>query len=102
MVEEPPGPWPGDEVLVDCSAYGVAGKHWCRVTYTNYWSAAVYPVKVEIPGRGEGQFKVSELAGVRTPEPVAQVMQQLEVIGRPMDRTKEGFRWRRTGSVGTG
>lgn len=55
----------GQEVLVDTSAYGVPGENWCRVVYTNFWSAAVYPVKVDIPGRGRGQYKATECLQIR-------------------------------------
>jgi hypothetical protein len=61
-------PEPGQEVLVDTTCYGVPGAHWCQVTRVlPAWSAGVYPVKVQVPERGEGQFKLSECQGARWP-----------------------------------
>jgi hypothetical protein len=60
------GPRVGQEVLVDTSCYGVRGQHWCLVVRVlPEWSAGVYPVKVQVPDRGIGQFKASECMGVR-------------------------------------
>jgi hypothetical protein len=57
------GDWPavGDQVLVDTGCYGVQGYHWCPVIRLAPGSAAVYPVKVEVPGRGEGQYAPTEI-----------------------------------------
>jgi hypothetical protein len=51
----------GDRVLVDTTCYGVPGEHWCPVIRLSAGAAAVYPVKVEIPGRGEGQYAAREI-----------------------------------------
>lgn len=62
-----PDPKVGMEVLVDTTCYGVEGPTWCRVTrLLEAWSAGVYPVKVQIPGRGEGQYKRSEIQAMRS------------------------------------
>jgi hypothetical protein len=59
---------PGDEVYVDCTAYGLDGPHWCEVTSLSPGDMAEYPIKAKVPGRGEGQFKGSEVIALRTPE----------------------------------
>lgn len=51
----------GDLVLVDTGCYGPQGYNWCKVTRLAPGSAAVYPVKVEIPGHGEGQYAYTEI-----------------------------------------
>lgn len=65
-------PQPGDEVLVRIDAYtggGGSSLCWCRVTRVlPAWSAGVFPVKVQIPNRGEGQFKRSEIEDYRPRE----------------------------------
>lgn len=53
------------ELLVDTTVYGVVGVHWCRWDRTAPGSAAVYPYKVHIPGRGIGQYKASEIKDIR-------------------------------------
>lgn len=58
-------PQVGDSILVDCTAYGAPGHHWVPVTKTSYWSASTYPIKVQIPGKGEGQFKPEEVVDRR-------------------------------------
>ena len=58
----------GDDVYVDCSAYGVEGYHWCRVTHIAPGSASIYPIKFKVPERGIGQCKASEVIGIRTPD----------------------------------
>lgn len=55
----------GDDVLVDTTPYGVPGYCWCRVTRIAPGSAAVFPIKVQIPSRGEGQYKAIEIADIR-------------------------------------
>lgn len=67
-VRTEPGDFPmiGSEVLVDCEAYtGKPGPVWCTVDAHARGSAAVYPVKVRIPDRGMGQFKLGEIQGER-------------------------------------
>lgn len=59
------GPQVGDEVLVDTTTYGLAGQRWCTVTRLARGSASVYPIKVQIPDRGEGQYKPTEIMEVR-------------------------------------
>jgi len=54
-------PKPGDRVLVNTGCYGVNGYNWCEVTRLAPGSAAVYPIKVEVPGRGEGQYNAAEV-----------------------------------------
>jgi hypothetical protein len=51
----------GDHVQVNTGCYGVPGYHWCRVIRLAPGNAARYPVKVEIPGRGEGQYAPGEI-----------------------------------------
>jgi hypothetical protein len=54
------------EVLVNTYPYSnYNDDQWCLVEAIAPGSAAVYPVKVAIPGRGRGQYKYSELLGVR-------------------------------------
>lgn len=53
----------GDRILIDSTCYGVPGLRWCRVTRLAHGTASVYPIKYEVPGRGEGQCKVSEVKG---------------------------------------
>lgn len=69
---------PGDELLVDVSAYKSmpAGDtlEWCRVQNLAAGSAAVYPYKVEIPERGVGQFRASEVLAWRRPVSVHEVL----------------------------
>lgn len=63
--------WPrvGQEMLVDCSNYAHGmGSQWLRVTRVlPLWSAGVYPLKAMVPGRGEGQWKRSEVLDVQDP-----------------------------------
>ena len=47
--------------LVDTTAYGVDGWHWCEVVEILKGTAAVYPIKVQIPDRGIGQYKEPEI-----------------------------------------
>jgi hypothetical protein len=51
----------GDQVLVDTTAYGVPGQRWCPITRFAPGDAARYPVKVQIPDRGEGQYSATEV-----------------------------------------
>lgn len=90
---EPPGPWPGDEVLVDCTAYGVPGAHWCTVVRRlGEWSAAVYPLKVQIPERGLGQYKLAEVIASRTPDHVADMLGDvLAMTGKRAEREADGY-----------
>jgi len=53
----------GDHIFVDTTCYGVPGVRRCRVTRLAVGSASVYPIKFEVPGRGEGQCKLSEVTG---------------------------------------
>lgn len=57
----------GDELLVDTSAYGVTGTHWCECVGIAPGSASVYPYKVQVPRRGVGQYRASEVLGWRRP-----------------------------------
>lgn len=54
-------------VLVDTTAYGVPGAHWCEVVGVSEGDAAVYPIKVQVPGKGVGQYKQSEVAETGLP-----------------------------------
>lgn len=65
---------PGDEVLIDVSAYNaqVDEPQWCEVSHLAAGSASVYPYKVRIPGRGEGQYRASEVLAWRRPIAVHQ------------------------------
>jgi hypothetical protein len=52
------------EVLVDVAPYIHGGSEdirWCKFTRVAPGSASVYPVKAEVPGRGQGQWKFSEV-----------------------------------------
>lgn len=55
----------GDEVLVDTGCYGPQGYHWCKVIRLAPGSAARYPVKVDVPGRREGQYALTEILDYR-------------------------------------
>jgi len=57
----------GDEILVDTTAYGVAGEHWCPLEYGSPGTASVYPFKATVPGRGTGQWRASEILAWRRP-----------------------------------
>lgn len=65
----------GDEILVNCSAYGVAGLHWCRVELISPGTASVYPYKARVPDRGLGQWRLGEVQEVR------RALRDGEVIG---------------------
>lgn len=90
---EPPGPWPGDQVLVDTTAYGVPGANWCTVVRRlGEWSAAVYPLKVQIPDRGVGQYKLSEVAEWRTPEHITDMLADVQrMTGARVLREADGY-----------
>jgi hypothetical protein len=74
----------GDEFLVDTSAYGLPGLHWCEVVGVATGSASVYPYKVDIPNRGVGQYRASEVQGWRRPLVVHELLRicRLEVARR--------------------
>lgn len=57
----------GDTILVDVSMYhaDMAEPVWLPVASTRYWSASAYPIKAEVPERGEGQFAIRDIQGVR-------------------------------------
>jgi hypothetical protein len=57
-----------DRVLVDTSDYGVEGENWCVVMRFANGSAARYPIKAEVPNRGEGQFAVKDVIACRNPD----------------------------------
>lgn len=67
MIDPGPAPQativPGDMVEVDTTPYGVPGFNWCYVMRLAPGSLATYPIKVQVPGRGEGQYKASEVRG---------------------------------------
>lgn len=57
---------PGDLLLVDIAPYvHGAGLTWCPYLRKAPGSASVYPYKVQVPDRGEGQFRASEVYGWR-------------------------------------
>ncbi len=56
---------PNAIVLVDTTAYGLPGENWCAIDYISEGSASVYPIKVKVPGRGIGQYKLEEVKDVR-------------------------------------
>lgn len=61
---------PGDELLVDVTAYrdgGPDGLMWCEAYWPSVGSASVYPYKVRIPDRGSGQYAAAEIHGWRRP-----------------------------------
>lgn len=58
-----------DELLVDATAYGLAGEVWAPFDHVAPGSAAVYPYKVRLPGRGIGQYKASEVIARRQVPP---------------------------------
>lgn len=57
----------GLEAFVDCSPYlgGDRDFRWCEVERIAPGTASVFPVKVQVPDRGEGQFKFEEVEGWR-------------------------------------
>ncbi|MGH9058023.1 MAG: hypothetical protein ACRDZY_00680 [Acidimicrobiales bacterium] len=57
------------EVLVDTTAYGVDGRSWCPVTRLATGGAAEFPVKVLVPGHGEGQYRLTEIHAQRHRRP---------------------------------
>ena len=71
----------GDELLVDTSAYGVPGEHWCEVTGLAPGSASVYPYKVQVPGRGQGQYRASEVLGWRRPLVLHRLLREASRLG---------------------
>jgi hypothetical protein len=61
----PPGPGDGHvKLLVNTAPYGVAGLTWCDWDHTAQGTAATYPYKVRVPGRGVGQYRASEVHGL--------------------------------------
>lgn len=57
----------GLEGLADCGPYlgGSRDVCWCEFIRVASGSASVYPVKLQVPNRGEGQFKFEEVEGWR-------------------------------------
>lgn len=51
----------GDRILVDTSQYALEGPHWCDVVELVEWSASTFPIKVQIPGKGIGQYRREEI-----------------------------------------
>ena len=93
---QPESGWSYDglEALVDCEAYtrhgtGLADDRWCELAYVSPGSASVYPVKVEIPERGIGQFKFDEVKGWRY---LRAVLEALEEVDRAHGRAPEVLR----------
>jgi hypothetical protein len=70
---------PGDEFLVDVGAYTdqFAEPVWCEYAYDVPGSAAVYPYKVYVPGRGFGQFRADEVLGWRRPLKLHQLLNEI-------------------------
>jgi hypothetical protein len=66
------GGWTGGfDLLVATTAYtGRADPEWCPFERLAMGTAAVYPYKVQIPGGGIGQFRRTEIQGVRVWLPV--------------------------------
>ena len=62
----------GDTVLrrygigVDTSYYGVPGDHWCTVVYLSDGDTSFYPIKVELPMYGRGQYSHDQIKGIRS------------------------------------
>jgi hypothetical protein len=71
----------GDELLVDTSAYGVPGEHWCEVVGLALGDAAVYPYKVEVPERGTGQYRAREVLGWRRPVKLHRLIRTVQRVG---------------------
>lgn len=71
----------GDELLVDTSAYGVPGEHWCEVVGLAPGDAAVYPYKVDVPERGTGQYSAREVLGWRRPLRLHQLIREARRVG---------------------
>jgi hypothetical protein len=67
--------------LVDCAAYtrhgGDPDVRWCRFERLSIGDAAVYPVKVRVPGRGIGQFKFEEVRRWRYERSVLEALEEL-------------------------
>lgn len=59
---------PGDELLVITDAYdGDPEPKWCDVLSIAPGTAAVYPIRVQVPERGQGQYALPEVLGWRRP-----------------------------------
>lgn len=71
----------GDELLVDTSAYGVPGEHWCEAIGLAPGDAAVYPYKVQVPERGEGQYSAPEILGWRRPLRLHHLIREAHRVG---------------------
>jgi hypothetical protein len=58
----------GDEVRCDLSCYGAGADVWARVRDVAPGTASAYPIKVDVPDRGVGQLRPSEVLERRVPE----------------------------------
>lgn len=71
----------GLEGLADCEPYlrhgGDPDVRWCRFSRLALGDAAVYPVKLHVPGRGEGQFKFEEVERWRYERSVLEALHEL-------------------------
>jgi hypothetical protein len=70
----------GLEGLADCGPY-FGRDHdirWCEFSRIAPGSAAVFPVKLMVPGRGEGQFKFEEVLKWRYERSILEALYELE------------------------
>lgn len=71
--------------LVETTSYGVDGWHWCKFKRTAPGTASIYPVKAEVPDRGEGQWKYEEVAGWHYEDPDL-LVELVQVNQQALDR----------------
>lgn len=75
----------GLEAFVDCGPY-LGGDHdvrWCKFLRLAPGSAAVFPVKVQVPNRGEGQYKFEEVEAWRYERSVLEALFHHHIDGEP-------------------
>lgn len=51
----------GDRILVDTSQYALEGPHWCDIVELITATASTFPIKVQVPGKGIGQYRREEI-----------------------------------------
>lgn len=80
---------PGDQVLVDVSAYNVEVEpmQWCDVIGLAAGDAAVFPYKVTIPDRGQGQYAAGEIHAWRRPVSLHQALLEYAATSERMAKT---------------
>lgn len=75
----------GLEAFVDVGPYlgGDPDFRWCRFRRLAPGTAAVFPVKLAVPNRGEGQWKFEEVMGWRYNRSVLEALYHNHVDGVP-------------------